>query len=155
MRSNGSRAPILRSGRIRGRERRSTDVIASDLWEPGFRAMAVSNIAVTFRASSLASQLLQGFVLGVSPCSPQTCRSRLAGDGGLGYCVDLRASSLASQLLQWFAQDVSPWALRTCTSRLAGDGGLGCYVDLSGLFAGKPAPTMVCAGRESVGAADL
>ncbi|CAI8836519.1 hypothetical protein EMIT0P218_210027 [Pseudomonas sp. IT-P218] len=77
-------------------------------------AMVALNVAVIFWASSLASQLLQCFVLGVEAWAPRTCRSRLAGDGVFEHCVDL-----------------------------------------SGLIAGKPAPTMVCVGRGGAVAADL
>ena len=52
-------------------------------------AKAALNVAVVFWASSLASQLLQCFVLGVEAWAPRTCRSRLAGDGGLECCADL------------------------------------------------------------------
>ena len=55
----------------------------------GLPAKASLNIALAFRDSSLASQLLQWFAQGVGPWLPRTCRSRLAGEGVPEYCAGL------------------------------------------------------------------
>jgi hypothetical protein len=109
---------------------------------------AALGIALFFRASSLASQLLHG---------PRTTTdswpthnivgARLAGEGGLGYCIVL--SGLFAAMRR--PDKPAPTGPRTAKdswpthniagARLAGEGGLEYCIVLSGLFAGKPAPT--------------
>jgi hypothetical protein len=160
-------------------------------------AKASSNIAASFGASSLASQLLQRFARGVALWSTRICRSPA--------CRRRRPRILQRALgrLRWQASSykgargVALWSTRTCRSpacrrrrprilqrafgplrwqassykgwrgalrcgrrgfvgaRLAGEGVLEYCNRLSGLFAGKPAPTKVCAGRCVVVDADL
>ncbi|CAI8836576.1 hypothetical protein EMIT0P218_210028 [Pseudomonas sp. IT-P218] len=87
-------------------------------------AMAALNSAVIFWASSLASQLLQWFVLSVEARTPRTCRSRLAGEGVFEHCVDLSGLFAGKPAPTMFLLGMEAWAPRTCRSRLAGEGGL-------------------------------
>ncbi len=121
------RAPGLRASSLASQllQRASPPVGA------GLPAKASVRRAPGLRASSLASQRLQRASLPVGAGLPAKASFRRAHG--------LWASSLASQLLQ----HVSPPITRIYTrrSRLAGEGVLQAGVWLSGLFAGKPAPT--------------
>ncbi len=70
---------------------------------------------------------------------PMTCRSRLAGDGGLEPCIDLSGAIAGKP-----APTVGCTQVCLCRSRLAGDSGPEPCIDLSGAIAGKPAPTVGC-----------
>ncbi|OMQ37296.1 hypothetical protein BKX96_12470 [Pseudomonas putida] len=60
----------------------------------------------------------------------------------LGIALFFRASSLASQLLHGPRAAKDLWLTQHIVgARLAGEGGLEYCIVLSGLFAGKPAPT--------------